>query len=552
MRVTMAQINPTVGDLEGNFRLIARAVARASQDSSDLVIFPELAITGYPPQDLLERSWFVEQTQGYLQKVLSLSERHEGLGILIGTPTRSEQAGKSLYNSAVLLYRGAVLAECHKSLLPSYDVFDETRYFAPAQHNSPVDFKGQRLGINICEDAWNDPAFWPAHLPYGSDPIRGLAEAGATVLINLSASPFHTGKEKLRYRLIASHARRHKIPFVYVNQVGGNDELIFDGHSLAVNEQGEVLALGAGFKEDIQTFDLNTQGPAVTYRPEDEIASIYQALVLGLRDYVHKSGFPRAIVGLSGGIDSSLTACLAVAALGRDNILGVFMPSPYTSAESLQDAWALAQNLGIDWLTIPITGVFQAYLDALGPFLSGPPDSTEENIQARIRGNYLMAFSNKHSYLVLSTGNKSEIAMGYCTLYGDMSGGLSVLGDVPKTMVYELARFCNRRAEIIPARVLVKAPSAELRFNQTDQDTLPPYDILDQILNLYIEQGRSAAEIIAQGFAEETVGHIIATVDRNEYKRRQAAPVLKVTSKAFGTGRRMPIVHRIKHPLKGL
>lgn len=388
--------------------------------------------------------------------------------------------------------------------------------------------------------------------PYRYDPIQGLAEAGATVLINLSASPFHAGKEKLHCRLISNHARRHQIPFVYVNQVGGNDELIFDGHSLAVNEQGELLAIGAGFKEDIRTFDLDTPGPAITYCPEDEIASVYHALVLGLRDYVHKSGFSRAIVGLSGGIDSSLTACLAVAALGRDNVLGVFMPSPYTSAESLQDARALAQNLGIDWLTVPITGVFQAYLDALGPFLSGPPDSTEENIQARIRGNYLMAFSNKHSYLVLSTGNKSEIAMGYCTLYGDMSGGLSVLGDVPKTMVYELARFLNRKAEIIPPRVLVKAPSAELRFNQTDQDTLPPYDILDQVLYLDIEEGQSLAEIIAQGFDEETVGHIIATVDRNEYKRRQAAPVLKVTSKAFGTGRRMPIVHRIKHPLQGL
>ena len=358
----------------------------------------------------------------------------------------------------MLLYRGAILAERHKSLLPSYDVFDETRYFAPARHNSPVPFKGWRLGISICEDAWNDPAFWPAQPPYRYDPIQGLAEAGATVLINLSASPFHAGKEKLHCRLISNHARRHQIPFVYVNQVGGNDELIFDGHSLAVNEQGELLAIGAGFKEDIRTFDLDTPGPAITYCPEDEIASVYHALVLGLRDYVHKSGFSRAIVGLSGGIDSSLTACLAVAALGRDNVLGVFMPSPYTSAESLQDARALAQNLGIDWLTVPITGVFQAYLDALGPFLSGPPDSTEENIQARIRGNYLMAFSNKHSYLVLSTGNKSEIAMGYCTLYGDMSGGLSVLGDVPKTMVYELARFLNRKAEIIPPRVLVKAP----------------------------------------------------------------------------------------------
>jgi NAD+ synthase (glutamine-hydrolysing) len=548
MRVTIAQINPTVGDLEGNFRIIEKAVARAGLDSSDLVVFPELTTIGYPPQDLLERPWFVEQTQRYLEKVVALSERYDGLGILIGTPTFSAEAGKSLHNSAVLIYRGAVLAERHKSLLPSYDVFDETRYFEPAVHNLPVNFKDQRLGINICEDAWNDPAFWPAQLPYRSDPIRLLADAGATVFINLSASPFHAGKEELRYRLISNHAQRHKIPFIYVNQVGGNDELIFDGHSLIVDGQGEMLAFAAGFREDIQTFDLNAPGRTLLYSPEDEISSIYNALVLGLRDYVHKSGFSKTILGLSGGIDSSLTACLAVAALGRDNVLGVAMPSQFSSAASLEDAEALARNLGINLHTIPITGVFQAYLDTLSPYFSGSYDTTEENIQARIRGNYLMAFSNKFAYLVLSTGNKSEIAMGYCTLYGDMSGGLSVLADVPKTMVYELSRFCNRDAELIPARVLVKAPSAELRFNQTDQDTLPPYDILDQILYLYIEQCESAAGIIARGFDAETVRHIITVVDRNEYKRRQAAPGLKITSKAFGTGRRMPIVQSIKHP----
>lgn len=548
MRVTIAQINPTVGDLEGNFRLIRQAVDKAGRDNSDLVVFPELATIGYPPQDLLERSWFVEQSQRCLDEIVSLSEPYAGLGILIGTPTFSQEAGKSLHNSAVLIYRGEVLAQRHKSLLPSYDVFDETRYFEPATHNLPVNFKGQRLGINICEDAWNDPAFWPTPLPYRFDPIAQLADAGATVFVNLSASPFHAGKEELRCRLISNHARKHKIPFIYVNQVGGNDELIFDGHSLIVDGQGETIAFAAGFASDLQTFDINAPARTLLYTPEEEISSIFNALVLGIKDYVHKSGFSRVILGLSGGIDSSLTACLAVAALGPENVLGLAMPSPFSSPESLEDAQALAANLGIRLYTIPITEVFQTYLNILDPYLGKPYDTTEENIQARIRGNYLMAFSNKMGYLVLSTGNKSEIAMGYCTLYGDMSGGLSVLADVPKTMVYELSRFCNRKALQIPSRILVKAPSAELRFNQTDQDTLPPYEILDQILHLYVEQGESAAAITARGFDVGTVRQIITIVDRNEYKRRQAAPGLKVTSKAFGTGRRMPIAQRIKHP----
>lgn len=545
----MAQINPTVGDLEGNFQVITQAIARAHQDQSDLIVFPELAIIGYPPQDLMERSWFVEDTRRYLDQVVACSERYAGLGILIGVPTNSPEPGKALYNSAVLIYHGDILAERHKSLLPSYDVFDETRYFEPALHNLPVNFKGERLGINICEDAWNDLDFWPSRLPYRSDPISKLADAGATVLINLSASPYHAGKESLRYDLISGHARKHGIPFIYVNQVGGNDELIFDGHSLAVDGFGEVLAFAAGFEADLVTFDVHTAGRTLRYMPEEEIPSIYKALVLGLRDYVHKSGFKKAILGLSGGIDSSLTACLAVAALGQSNVLGLAMPSQYSSPASLEDALALAQNLGIAIHTIPISGVLQSYLDTLSPHIGGPYDTTEENIQARIRGNYLMAFSNKLGHLVLSTGNKSEIAMGYCTLYGDMSGGLSVLADVPKTMVYELSRFCNRHTELIPARVLTKAPSAELRFDQTDQDTLPPYEILDQILHFYIEQGESASGIVSRGFDEAMVKQIVAGVDRNEYKRRQAAPGLKVTSKAFGSGRRMPIAARLRHPL---
>lgn len=545
MKITMAQLNPIVGDLAGNYTKIKQAIIQGHNDHSDLVVFPELATTGYPPQDLLERSWFVEQSQRLLRKIVALSANIDGMGILVGTPTYSHAFGKNLYNSAVLIYQGSIVAERHKSLLPTYDVFDETRYFEPAAHNLPVNFKGQRLGLNICEDAWNDPAFWPGPVPYRIDPISQLADAGATVLINLSASPFQVGKEAMRFRLIKNHVCKHRLPFVYVNQVGGNDELIFDGRSMIVDAYGEMITCSPGFREVVQTFDLDATGRIAAYQPQDNVASVYDALVLGIRDYVYKSGFSRVILGLSGGIDSALTACLATEALGADNVLGIAMPSPYSSAESLDDAQRLARNLGIHLEVIPITGVFLSYLQTLAPYWDGDYDTAEENLQARIRGNYLMAFSNKYGYLLLSTGNKSELAMGYCTLYGDMSGGLSVLADVPKTMVYALSTYSNRVTEQIPARIITKAPSAELRFNQTDQDELPPYEILDQILHHYIEENLAITDIIARGFDSGTVLQVIPMVDRNEYKRRQAAPGLKVTSKAFGSGRRMPITARI-------
>lgn len=547
MRITIAQINPVVGDLIGNYAKIEEAVYRAAAESSDLVIFPELATTGYPPQDLLEKKWFLAANEQLVGSITDLSAAVPSVGILIGTPTASKQPGKGLHNSAVLIYQGKILAERHKSLLPAYDVFDETRYFDPAVLNLPVPFKDEMLGINICEDAWNDPEFWSGQAPYERDPVSQLATAGATLLVNISASPFHAGKGEARFRLISRHARKYGLPFVYVNQVGGNDELIFDGSSMICDRLGNLVALAPGFEACTQTADLAAKHKPMDYPTQGNSAAVFQALVLGIQDYVHKCGFTSVILGLSGGIDSALTACLAVEALGCANVIGVAMPSPFSSPESLEDAQQLAANLNIGLRIIPITDAYDTYLKTLAPFFPGLPDITEENLQARIRGNILMAFSNKFGCLVLSTGNKSEIAMGYCTLYGDMSGGLSVLADVPKTMVYEISQYINRESEIIPDRIITKAPSAELRFDQKDQDDLPPYEILDQILHQYVEENRSAGDIISAGYDEATVTRVIRAVDRNEYKRRQAAPGIKVTAKAFGSGRRMPIAAKIQH-----
>lgn len=548
MRITIAQINPVVGDLIGNYAKIEEAVYRAAAENSDLVIFPELATTGYPPQDLLEKKWFLAGNEQSVRSITDLSSAVPSVGILFGTPTASNQTGKGLHNSALLIYQGSILAERHKSLLPAYDVFDETRYFDPAVRNLPVPFKDEMLGINICEDAWNDPDFWSGHAPYERNPVSQLARDGATLLVNISASPFHAGKGEVRFRLISRHARKHGLPFVYVNQVGGNDELIFDGSSMICDRLGNLVALAPDFEACTQTVDLAAQHLPMDYPISDNGAVVFQALVLGIRDYVHKCGFTSVILGLSGGIDSALTACLAVQALGCANVVGVAMPSPFSSPESVEDAQQLAANLNIGLKIIPITDTYDAYLKTLAPFFPGSTDITEENLQARIRGNILMAFSNKFGCLVLSTGNKSEIAMGYCTLYGDMSGGLSVLADVPKTMVYAISQYINRDAEIIPQRILTKAPSAELRFDQKDQDDLPPYEILDQILHRYVDENRSAGDIISAGYDEATVTRVIRAVDRNEYKRRQAAPGIKVTAKAFGSGRRMPIAARIQHP----
>lgn len=542
MKVTIAQLNPVVGDIKGNLQKITDVLSKQSQDHSDLVVFPELFLTGYPPRDLLEKPWFIKKTQQAIDELTKTSASYAETGILVGAvlPT-GKTSHRGLYNSALLIYQGKIIAVQHKSLLPTYDVFDESRYFEPSSEINVVPFKNERLGISICEDAWNDPSMWP-HQHYSIDPIEVLAKKGATLLINISASPFHAGKEQTRYRLIKNHAKKHHLPFIYVNQIGGNDELIFDGRSFFVDRQGEPVEIFPTFKEALKTIDTGQPGNPDNYEPQDEIASIHDALALGLQDYLRKCGFRRAVLGLSGGIDSAVTCCIAVEALGKENVFSVSMPGPYSSTGSVDDSRRLAKNLDIDFKVVPISSVYEAYLDTLKESFEGKErDITEENIQARIRGNILMALSNKFGCLVLSTGNKSELAVGYCTLYGDMSGGLSVISDVPKTMVYQLADYINRERKVIPHEIIAKAPSAELRPNQRDQDTLPPYDILDRILDLYLEEERSLKEIIKLGFEAETVKWVIKSINRSEYKRRQAAPGLKVTTKAFGVGRRMPI-----------
>jgi NAD+ synthase (glutamine-hydrolysing) len=538
----MAQLNPTIGDFEGNLAKMEHTLATTAGEAPDLVVFPELFLTGYPPRDLLERAWFIEQAQNAVGRVCDLSQRYPGTGILVGTPMPTGRAvGKGLYNSALLICEGEVLFQQNKSLLPTYDVFDELRYFDPAPEIGNVRFRGEVLGISICEDAWTDPALW-LRLPYRLDPMAELAQAGATVLVNISASPFGAGKEAIRYRLLSGHARRHGLPVVFVNQVGADDELIFDGCSLFLDREGRAVNAFRPFAEEVCSIETAEAAADGRFVPQPRSESIYEALLLGIRDYLRKTGFRQVVVGLSGGIDSALTCALAVAALGPHNVLGIAMPGPYSSEGSVTDARKLAANLGIRLEIVPITAVYEGYLETLEPhFEDRARDITEENIQARIRGNTLMAYSNKFGYLVLTTGNKSELAVGYCTLYGDMSGGLAVIADLPKTLVYELARFINREQEIIPADSLSKPPSAELRQNQTDQDTLPPYEILDAILELYVDEGKSTTEIVGRGFDPQTVAWVVRTVDRSEYKRWQAAPVLKVTSKAFGTGRRIPI-----------
>ena len=467
-------------------------------------------------------------------------------GILFGAPVPTgKKTGRKLYNSALLIYRGEILLSQHKSLLPNYDVFDEARYFDPAERVDMVNFKGMRLGITICEDAWNEPDLWKGAVTYDADPVAELARQGIDLLINISASPYFLNKEVVRYRLMSKHAREYGIPVIYLNQVGANDELIFDGQSMLVDRHGEIVTLLPAFAEDVQKVDTEQSGAGHSYPICDEMHQLYQALVLGIRDYFRKCGFAQAIIGLSGGIDSALTACLAREALGKENVLGVAMPSMYSSGGSVDDARELARNLDIDFKLIPIADIFSVYGETLQNHFAGhEPDITEENIQARIRGNILMALANKFNAMVLSTGNKSEIAVGYCTLYGDMCGGLSVLADVPKTVVYQLSAYINRQQEIIPWATIAKAPSAELKPGQVDQDTLPPYAVLDAILDYYIEENFSAAQIIAQGFEPETVRWVLQTVNRNEYKRRQGAPGLKVSSRAFGAGRRMPIAAR--------
>ena len=546
MKITLAQLNPVVGDVRGNMEKVAAALADEHR-TTDLVVFSELFLVGYPPRDLLEKPALIRQVQEALEHLTELSARYPGAGILVGAPQPTgREIGKGLYNCAVLIHQGQVRLRQAKSLLPAYDVFDETRHFDPAGEVMVLPFKDEILGISICEDAWYDPELWFRRL-YPLDPIQTLAGQGATVLINISASPFQVGKEEVRHRLFQCHARKYGVPLVHVNQVGGNDELIFDGRSQALDPAGEAIVVLPGFREAVVTVDLAQGGEPGRYQPQEHIAAVCEALVLGLKDYLGKCGFRRAVLGLSGGVDSAVTCCLAAAALGRENVLGVLMPSPYTSRESIEDSLALARNLGVETRLIPITPIYESYRQALtGPLNLGEIEVTLENIQARVRGNILMAVSNKEGHMVLSTGNKSELAVGYCTLYGDMSGGLGVLADVPKTMVYELAAYLNREREIIPEQIIRRPPSAELRPDQTDQDTLPPYDLLDQIMNYYLTEGCAYEDIVKLGFEPETVQWVIRTIDKNEYKRRQAAPGLKITSKAFGMGRRIPIAAKFE------
>lgn len=542
MKIALAQINTTIGDFEGNTEKIFQFIDTARQKACDLVVFPELAIPGYPPTDYTDKPDFVRSS---MEKLDHIAKASQGIGIILGyLDVNHDQEGKPFYNGAALLNEGKIISRVFKTLLPSYDVFDENRYFQPGKSNQVSQLSGKRLGITICEDIWNDKAFFHEHL-YSDDPVELLVKQGLDLLINISGSPFYLGKRDIRVNILTNLARKYHIPVVYVNLVGGNDSLLFDGGSMVIDPQGEIRASAKEFEEDLITFDVETnQGDLHLSRSTDE-ELIFKALCLGTRDYVSKCGFNHVALGLSGGIDSSLVACIAAQALGKANVLGVAMPSLYSSPASLEDAQLLAQRLGINFRSISISDIFQIYLKELQPsFAQYESDTTEENLQARIRGNLLMALANKFNALVLTTGNKSEMAVGYCTLYGDMCGALAVISDVPKTMVYNLARYLNRREEIIPARVITRPPSAELKPDQTDQDTLPPYDVLDDILTEYVEKNRSIADIIKKGHDPRIVQDIIRRIHLNEYKRKQAPPGLKVTTKAFGVGRRYPIAHR--------
>src|SRR6266581_2430940 len=542
MKIALAQFNPTVGDFAGNAARILNLAGQAKQRGADLAVFTELCLCGYPPQDLLEHPAFLDRNMDELKALAAKIP----LPVLVGYAGRVKNAaGKSVANKAALLCSGRVVFEQSKMLLPTYDVFDESRYFETADMQVVYSFKDEKLGITICEDVWNDPNFWPTRL-YERDPVVELSKQGTTVLLNISASPYTIDKRNLRIEMLRAIAMKQRRPVVYVNQVGGDDNLIFDGASMAIAADGRVAAQALAFQEDLVLFDTATGRGEIHEQPPTEIAYAYEALLTGTADYVRKCGFKKVLVGLSGGIDSAVVAAIAVDALGAENVLGVSMPGPFSSEGSKADAVTLAKNLAIQFISVPITEVFEAYRRALAPvFGDRPVDVTEENIQARIRGNYLMALSNKFGSMVLSTGNKSELAVGYCTLYGDMAGGLAVISDVPKLMVYELARWINRDREVVPRSTIEKAPSAELRPNQKDEDSLPPYEVLDRILKAYIEDLRNPQEISDRyGFDLKLVRDIALLVDRNEYKRKQSAPGLKITSRAFGFGRPFPIAQK--------
>jgi NAD+ synthetase len=552
MRLTAAQLNLTVGAFDANFERIRAAVARADAESSDLVVFSEMATTGYPPRDLLTHPAFVDRNLDMLERVARLSTGR--LAILVGFVDRNPSSqGKPLLNAAALCRSGRVVERRYKSLLPTYDVFDEDRYFEPAREISPMPCGDARLGVTICEDVWNDKEVWTKPR-YHRDPVCEVAAAGADLLINISASPFTLDVPDVRRRLVTQEAVKHGRYFFYVNQVGGNDELVFDGHSIGIAPDGTTILRGAEFEEDVITIDVPVgrepvQGsgdgkpsPILRSVAQSDEESAFRALVMGLRDYTRKCGFSSAVIGLSGGVDSALTAAIAAEALGPANVLGVAMPTRYSSAHSVVDAEALARALGIGYEVIPIDTVFQSYLDILSPVLGGGPlGATEENVQARVRGAVLMALSNRRGAILLSTGNKSELAVGYCTLYGDMCGGLALISDVPKLLVYRLAHYVNRKGTIIPESTLTKPPSAELKPDQKDSDSLPPYEVLDPIVAAYVERHLDAAAIAKLGFDPAVVADVIRRIDGSEYKRRQAAPGIKISSKAFGVGRRYPI-----------
>jgi NAD+ synthase (glutamine-hydrolysing) len=540
VKIALGQINPTVGDFSGNANKIIEFSRRAASAGAGLILFPELSVCGYPPRDLVERPTFVAKNR---ESVDRIAAETKGISVICGlvTPAQAE-TGKSVMNSAALLQDGKLAFLQSKMLLPSYDVFDESRNFAPARNQTLFDFCGNRMALTICEDAWNDKHFWHRQL-YGMDPVEELVRSGGNFVLNISASPFWLGKRELRRDMLATIARSDNVPVVMVNQVGGNDSLLFDGSSLVLNREGKVIAQGKSFEEDIVYFDSAMLQGEMHEQVEGEEASAYAALVLGTRDYVRKCGFQRVILGLSGGIDSALTAVIAAEAIGPENVIGVGMPGPYSSKGSVDDARALAANLGIRFELLPITEICKSYREVLKDVFAGlKEDVTEENIQSRARGSLLMALSNKFNGIVLTTGNKSEIAVGYCTLYGDMVGGLAVISDVPKTMVYRISRHVNSQRPVIPESSLEKPPSAELRPDQKDSDTLPPYDVLDPILEDYVEDSRSAAQIASERhFDPELVRRVIRMVDRAEYKRQQAAPGIKISAKAFGFGRRFPI-----------
>ena len=546
MNIALAQINPTVGDLQGNSRKIVDYAQRAHEAGADLIVFPELCVTGYPPQDLLENQLFLEGVGHSLDRIAS--EIPAGIGIIVGAPEVNPDAtGKRLYNTAMLLENGERLAVVRKQLLPTYDVFDENRYFEPADNCSVVEWRGLKLGLHVCEDMWNNEEQVQYHL-YDENPIDTLAAQGADLFINISASPFYADKHDVRNRLIAENCQEHNIPFLYVNQVGANTELIFDGDSRVHDAAGNLILNAKSFEEDLIFWEMGT-APAPVSIQRSQIETVHDALVLGIRDYFEKTGaFSKALVGLSGGIDSAVTCALAVEALGPERVVGVTMPSKYSSSGSVDDSVALADAYGIEFHRIPIVPAVAAFDDMLGEIFEGTqPGVAEENVQARSRGLTLMAISNKFNHLLLTTGNKSEMSVGYATLYGDMNGGLAVLSDVFKMEVYALAEYINERAghDLIPRNTITKPPSAELRPDQKDQDSLPPYPLLDEILRRYVEEQEDLDVIaVATGQSEDFVHDILRKVDRNEYKRRQAPPGLRVSKKAFGVGRRLPIVMR--------